>query len=78
MEIIRPKYLVTVDVFYYIPDHPLLLQEFLWQTNDEWPSIPRVHRFLNYWHYNIDATINEVFVQCSEGKWKYIEYEYKL
>ena len=46
--LILRKNLVTVDILYYIPEHTIL-QEFIWQTDDLVPDIPRVHKFLNYW-----------------------------
>jgi uncharacterized protein Usg len=49
-----------VGILYYRLDFPLLLQEFYWQTEDIVPDLPRVHRFLNYWRLNIEATIREV------------------
>ena len=56
------KALVTVDVFYYMPDRQLLINEFIWQTPDIVPEIPRVHKFLTYWQENIEAVIKEVLV----------------
>ena len=56
------KSIVTVDILYYMPDYSSILQEFIWQTEDIVPEIPRVHVFLNYWKNNIDATINRVFI----------------
>ena len=38
--------LATAEVLYYLPDHPSLLQSFVWQTLDLAPSYPRIHRFL--------------------------------
>ena len=58
--IIRRKSLVTVDILYWMPDYENVLQQFIWQTKDVVPDIPRVHKFLNYWHDNIDAVISEV------------------
>ena len=43
-----------------MPDYTHILQEFIWQTVDIRPEYPRVHRFLNYWHDNIEAVISEV------------------
>ena len=51
-----------MDVLYYMPDFSDIVQEFIWQTNDITPELPRVHRFLKYWHTNIDAVIKEVQV----------------
>ena len=43
-----------------MPDHTNILQEFIWQTNDINPDYPRAHKFLNFWHNNIEAVISEV------------------
>lgn len=49
-----------------MPDYNNVLQEFIWQTSDIVPEIPRVHKFLNFWHNNIDAIINEVLISHSK------------
>jgi uncharacterized protein Usg len=54
--------LTTAEVIYYLPDHPALLQRFLWQTLDLAPEFPRVHRFLGFWRREIDAVIHSVSV----------------
>ena len=58
--VIRRKTLVTINVFYWMPDYENILQQFIWQTMDVKPKYPRVHRFLDYWHNNIDAVVNEI------------------
>ena len=52
--------IVTVSVFYWMPDYQNVLQQFIWQTDDVRPEYPRVHKFLNYWHDNIEAVIEEI------------------
>lgn len=59
---LRGERLTTTEVIYYMPDHPGLLQEFLWQTQDVAPDFPRVHRFLEYWRAEIHAVIHSVRV----------------
>ena len=49
-----------MNVFYWMPDYQNVLQQFIWQTDDVRPEYPRVHKFLNYWHDNIDAVIEEI------------------
>ena len=66
MIIIRKKILVTLDVYYWMPDYENILQRFVWQTFDVKPKYPRVHRFLDYWHNNIDAVVNEIRISESE------------
>ena len=34
--------LLTAEVLYYMPDHPRLLQSFMWQLVDEAPRFPRL------------------------------------
>ena len=60
--IIKRKELVFLNVNYYLPDYKNIIQEFVWQTKDVTPELPRVHKFLNFWHHNIEAVISEVFV----------------
>ena len=60
MYIIKRKILVTLNVYYCLPYYQNILQQFVWQTLDTKPKYPRVHKFLNYWHNNIDAIVNEV------------------
>lgn len=52
--------LTTTEVLYYLPDHPVLIQSFVWQTMDIAPRYPRVARFLDYWRREIDAAIHSV------------------
>ena len=52
--------LTTAEVLYYMPDHPKLLQSFMWQTLDIAPEYPRVHSFLDYWRKEIQAVIHSV------------------
>ena len=52
--------LLTAEVLYYIPDHPKLLQTFLWQTLDEAPRFPRLASFLDHWRREIEAALHSV------------------
>ena len=58
---------MTVKVLYWMPDYTHILQEFIWQTVDVRPEYPRVHKFLNYWHDNIEAVISEVNIADNYG-----------
>lgn len=61
-QLLRGERLTTAEVIYHMPDHPGLLQEFLWQTQDVAPDFPRIHRFLDFWRREIDAVIHSVSV----------------
>jgi len=62
---LRGERLTTTEVLYYMPDHPALLQRFLWQTLDLAPEFPRVHRFLDFWRAEIEAVIHSVTVSAA-------------
>jgi uncharacterized protein Usg len=49
MRALRGARLTTAEVLYYMPDHPQLLQSFLWQTYDAAPDYPRLMKFLDHW-----------------------------
>jgi uncharacterized protein Usg len=54
--------LLTAEVLYYMPDHPRLLQTFMWQTLDMAPKYPRLNKFLDHWRREIEAVIHSVRV----------------
>ncbi|MBK8543150.1 MAG: Usg family protein [Caulobacteraceae bacterium] len=58
--------LATAEVLYYMPDHPTLLQSFIWQTLDLAPSYPRIHKFLDFWRAEIQAVIHSVNLASGE------------
>jgi len=62
---IRGKRLTTAEILYYLPDHPSLLQTFLWQTYDAAPEFPRLAQFLDHWRREIEAVIHSVRVAHS-------------
>ena len=64
--VMRRKTLVTINVFYWMPNYENILQQFIWQTMDIKPKYPRVYKFLDYWHNNIDAVVNEIEICDSE------------
>lgn len=54
--------LLTAEILYRLPDHPKLLQSFLWQTEDLAPQFPELNRFLSFWEREIDGRIHSVRV----------------
>ena len=69
----------TVQVVYYIPDDLHIVQEFLWQTEDQKPDYPRIDRFLNYWDKNIDGPIKEVYIHDNDDhKIRHVDRRFKI
>ena len=58
--------LTTAEILYHMPDHPSLLQSFIWQHMDRAPDYPRLRKFLEYWQKNIEGRLHSVMV--SRGK----------
>lgn len=54
--------MATIDVLYHMPDHPGILQNFIWQTLDLAPKFPRLNKFLDFWSNNIDGDLHKVTV----------------
>jgi uncharacterized protein Usg len=52
--------LLTAEIHYYMPDHPALLQQFVWQEYDVAPRFPELHRFLDHWRREIEAALHSV------------------
>ena len=57
--------LTTVCIFYHMPDHPGLLQEFIWQELDLAPRYPVLTKFLNFWKKHLDGKLHSVTVAQS-------------
>ena len=52
--------LTTAEILYYRPDHPLLLQLFIWQDYDLPPDFPVLFDFLAMWRRQIEAALHSV------------------
>jgi uncharacterized protein Usg len=54
--------LTTAEILYHMPDHPGLLQSFVWQELDLAPQFPVLGRFLKFWSDNLDGRLHSVRV----------------
>ena len=54
--------LTTAEILYRLPDHPSLLQSYIWQDYDEHPRFPRLRHFLDFWSHNLDGKLYGVRV----------------
>jgi len=59
---LRDYRLTTAEIIYHMPDHPDLLQSFIWQKLDVAPDFPELRRFLEYWSRNIEGKLHSVRV----------------
>lgn len=74
---LRDYRLVTAEILYHLPDHPGLLQSFVWQDYDLAPRLPILHKFLDFWSHSLDGKLHSVKVAKAEiitpGKWRHAE-----
>ena len=54
--------LTTAEILYRLPDHPVVLQSFIWQNLDLAPRFPVLNRFLEFWEKNIEGRLHSVVV----------------
>jgi uncharacterized protein Usg len=54
--------LTTAEILYRLPDHPSLLQTYVWQDYDMHPRFPRLKNFLDFWSRNLDGKLYRVTI----------------
>jgi len=54
--------ITTAEILYHLPDHPALLQSFVWQQLDMAPDYPMLRRFLDFWTRHIEGKLHSVKV----------------
>ena len=58
--------LATAEITYRLPDHPSLLQTFVWQHYDLAPGYPELRRFLAFWAASVEGRLHSVRVGRAE------------
>jgi uncharacterized protein Usg len=57
--------LTTARILYRRPDHPWLLQTYVWQEYDLFPEFPTLVRFLTFWQRSLEGALHSVTVAHS-------------
>jgi uncharacterized protein Usg len=74
--------LTTAEILYRMPDHPAVLQSFIWQELDIAPKFPVLTRFLHFWETSIDGKLHSVRVAArsliSPTELKHFGHEFTL
>lgn len=74
--------LTTAEILYRLPDHPALLQSFIWQEYDIHPRFPRLKSFLDFWIQNLEGKLFRVTVAhkklITPAEVKLISGDYRL
>ena len=54
--------LTTASILYRRPDHPWLLQTYVWQDYDLCPAFPALNKFLSFWLETLEGPLHSVTV----------------
>ncbi len=54
--------LTTAEIVYHLPDHPALLQTYVWQDFDLAPRYPALSKFLDFWNRELEGKLHSVRV----------------
>lgn len=72
--------LTTAEFYYGLPDHPSVLNTFVWQDYDQAPDHDRLLGFIDYWRAEIEGPLHSVrFVHrklISPGEWRNVTGEF--
>ena len=58
--IIKDYHLTTAEILYRMPDHPEILQSFVWQQLDLAPDFPALRKFLEFWRDSLEGQLHSV------------------
>jgi uncharacterized protein Usg len=74
--------LTTANILYRLPDHPAVLQTYLWQQYDLAPLFPELKRFLDFWQRELEGPLHSVRVAhkrlISPGEVRTVTTEFRL
>ncbi|MBI1868470.1 MAG: usg protein [Methylocystis sp.] len=54
--------LTTANILYRLPDHPAIIQSYVWQDYDLHPHFPELRKFLDFWAKSLDGKLHSVSV----------------
>ena len=63
---LRDYRLTTAEILYHMPDHPGLLQSYVWQEYDIAPKFPVLKGFLDFWTSEIEAPLHSITVDSKK------------
>lgn len=79
---LRDYRLTTAEILYHMPDHPSMLQSFIWQQLDIAPEFPRLKEFLAFWEREIEGKLHSVRVGSCDlvkpGEWRNVDGLYRV
>ena len=83
MELMLKGYgLTTAHILYHMPDHPHVLQSYIWQDYDLAPRFPALIRFIDFWNAKLEGPLHSVRYThkklISPTEWQNVSGEFVL
>lgn len=74
--------LTTAEILYRMPDHPGVLQTYLWQDYDLAPKFPVLTGFLDFWRAKLEGPLHSIRYThkklISPSEWRMVDGEILL
>lgn len=74
--------LTTAEILYHMPDHPHVLQSYVWQDYDLAPGFPVLIRFVDFWREKLEGPLHSVRYThrklISPAEWRNVRGELSL
>ena len=74
--------LTTAEILYRMPDHPGVLQTYLWQDYDLAPKFPVLTGFLDFWRAKLEGPLHSIRYThkklISPSEWRMVHGEILL
>jgi len=74
--------LTTAEIHYHMPDHPRLLQLYVWQEYDLAPLFPVLQKFLEFWQRELEGALHSVRVAHNRlikpSEWTHVDGLFRL
>ena len=72
--------LTTAEMYYHMPDHPHVLNSFVWQDYDQAPDHNRLLKFISFWRAEIEGALHSVVLAhrklIAPGRWRNVVGEF--
>ena len=79
---LRDYRLTTARIYYHLPDHPAVLQTYVWQEYDRAPKFPELRRFLTFWRHSLEGKLHSVDVASvsliQPSGWRHVKTSHLL
>jgi uncharacterized protein Usg len=81
-KMVKDYRLTTAEILYHLPDHPSLLQTYVWQNLDIAPKFPVLSKFLDFWEQSIEGRLHSVKIASAKlikpGQFRHIDHLHQL